>query len=118
MNDDWYDETREEFLKRMREWDPGKPGTQFHVEVYETYEEEIWERRKEFDMVLWREGGRYPVKVQMDCLKQSVKMLDILLRHDRLSPEAMGFTSRKVSNLIKLLEQLKEKLDAKDGGKS
>ena len=80
---------------------------------FKSFYDEMWHRRKEFDVSWWMPTNKYPVKAALDALKQSGKLLDVLLKYDGLTPEAVGFTSRKVDNLIKQLESLKEKLDNK-----
>lgn len=83
------------------------------TEKYKSFYAEMWHRRKEFDESWWLPTNKYPVKAALDALKQAGKLLEVLLKYDGLTPEAVGFTSRKVGNLIKQLENLKEKLDNK-----
>jgi hypothetical protein len=115
---DYYDKLREEVMNRWRESgkrEPARPTPEPVITEpeYKSFEDEMWTRRKEFDPGWFCGVPPFPVKTALDSLKQAAKLLEILLRYDMLSPEAIGFTSRKVSNVIKLLESLKEKLDAK-----
>jgi len=60
----------------------------------------------------WLEENPFAAKAALDALKETVKIIDRLLRYERLSPEAVGFTSRKIGNLIKSLEELKKRMES------
>jgi hypothetical protein len=133
MTDDWYDQTRQEFMERMRKYDPIAPEPEPEPEPDMEKEEFLKKfKNREFAESMWRsiqfqremeawekerEEKRFPnkrpyaVKEALDTMRDTVTSLEIAMRVGMVSPEALGFTSRKVSNLIKALEALKEKMD-------